>query len=86
MKITANMEASFDIDLSQDAVKVTGNIGTDSSKGEIRFDTEHGQVVSANLEYVLSGNINTVAGDRTLKTTIKQTQKRSTQRLSELPK
>ncbi len=86
VKISMSLEMSFDFDLKTEAAKVTGNIGTDSSKGEIRFDTETGQVVSANLEYMLSGNINTVIGDRILKTTIKQKQTRTTTRLTDLPK
>ena len=86
VKISMSLELSFDFDLTTEAAKVTGNIGTDSSKGEIRFDTEKGQVVSASLEYTLSGNINTIVGDRTLKITLKQKQTRSTTRLTELPK
>jgi hypothetical protein len=84
-KISVSMELSFDIDLNMEGAKVTGNIGTDSSKGEVRFDSEKGQVVSATLEYGLSGTMNITAGERVLKTTLKQSQKRSTQRLSSLP-
>lgn len=84
-RITVSVEISFDFDVTTEGVKVTGNIGTDSSKGDVRFDIEKGQIVSANLEYVTSGTINTEVGDRTLKAAVKQTQKRSTQQLSSLP-
>jgi Family of unknown function (DUF6263) len=85
VKLSVSMEASFDFDLKMEGATITGNIGTESSKGEIRFDLEKGQVVSATLEYTLAGTINTMIGERTLKTTLKQTQKRSTQRLAALP-
>lgn len=85
VRLTVSMELSFDFDLELDEAKVTGNIGTDASKGDVKFDLEKGQVVSSQLEYTLSGNINTIVGDKTLKASLKQVQKRSTQRLSSLP-
>ena len=86
VRLSVSMVVSFDFDLDSEGAKITGSIATDSSKGDVRFDVEKGQVIQANLEYTLSGNIDVQAGERNLKTTIKQTQKRSTQRLSELPR
>lgn len=87
VRLSVSMEeTSFDFNLDTEGAKITGSINVDSSKGDVRFDVEKGQVIQANLEYTLSGNIDIQAGERTLKSTVKQTQKRSTQRLSELPR
>lgn len=86
VRISVSMEMSFDFDLDSEGAKITGNIGTDSSEGSVKFDTEKGQVISSNMEYTLSGDLNLKVGDRDLKSTLKQTQKRSSQRLSALPK
>ena len=84
-RISVSTEVSFDFDLTIEGAKITGNIGTDSSKGDVRFDIDKGQVISANLESTMSGSINTMLGDDPVKIAIKQTQKRSTQRLPALP-
>jgi hypothetical protein len=85
VRVSVNTELSFDFDLDVDGAKITGNIATDSSKGDVKFDVEQGQVISSTLEYTLSGTINTAVGERTLKVDLKQVQKRSTQRLASLP-
>lgn len=85
VRLSVSLELSFDFDLEFDATKVTGGIGTDASKGEIKFDVEKGQVVSSVLEYTLSGNIDTSNGDNKFQATLKQVQKRNTQRLPNLP-
>ncbi len=84
-RISVSTEASFDFDLEMGGAKITGHIGTDSSKGDIRFDTEKGEMISANLEYTMSGTISTTVGERTFQTSIKQTQKRSTQQANAPP-
>ncbi|MCA9068474.1 MAG: hypothetical protein KDA84_06105 [Planctomycetaceae bacterium] len=86
VRITMSMEMSFDLDVKSEGAEITGNIGTDSSKGSVRFDVEEGKVISSSVEYTLSGDLNLKVGDRNLKSSLKQTQKRSSQRLSALPK
>lgn len=86
VRISVAMEMSFDFDLDSEGAKITGSIATDSSKGSVRFDTEAGQVISSSMEYTLSGDLNLKVGDRDLKSSLKQTQKRSSQRMSALPK
>lgn len=86
VRITVSMEMAFDFDLTSEGAKITGTIATDSSKGSVRFDVEEGQVISSNMEYTLSGELNLKVGDRNLKSSLKQTQKRSSQRLAALPK
>ena len=84
-RITMSVEGSFDFDITLEGTQVTGNMGIDTSKGDIRLDVGKGNVVSATLEYTMSGTINAAVGDRIVKTSLKQTQKRSTLRLSALP-
>lgn len=85
VRISVSLEVDFDFNLNSQGTIITGNLGVDSSQGEVRFDTEKGQVISASLEYTLSGEMNVETGDDKRKITIEQKQKRSTNRLSDLP-
>jgi hypothetical protein len=85
VRLSVNMELSFEFDLDMEGAKITGNMAVDESKGDVKFDVEKGQVISSALEYTLSGTLNTAVADQTLKLDLKQVQKRNTQRLASLP-
>ena len=86
LKITTNLELSFDLNANIGGAKVTGTLSITESSGTIHLDTKKGNVVSLNSAYSLSGDLNVSVNGMDIPVGTAQTQRISMELLKKLPK
>jgi hypothetical protein len=84
-RITVAMEMSFDLELEQMGVKVSGTLKTVRGQGTAHFDPEAGRLLSYRATTELTGELNVNVGDMAVPVQTQQTQTTTVQLLDELP-
>jgi hypothetical protein len=84
-RISIATEMSFDLELEQMGVKVSGTLKTSQGQGTAQFDPERGRLLSYKTTVELSGELNVNVGGMVVPVQTQQSQTTTTRLLETLP-